>query len=75
MPSRLRFTIKYGRQGPDGQIGKTMTHEICYDRAIAVHNADRWLAGNGWGGWPEGELRVWVVDEMGRVVHGEATTR
>lgn len=65
-----RYTVKYARVGR----GRSITHQVYYGPtalADASEARDRWLSGNGWGGWPEGELRVWVEDKNGHVVYGQ----
>lgn len=66
-----RYTVKYARAGTSG---RSITHAH-YHGQTALDDArnarDNWLAGNGWGGWPEGELRVWVEDGAGTVVYGD----
>lgn len=64
------YTIRYGRDGD-----RVYVHRILRDLDEARLVADRWLAGNGWGGWKIGELRVWVEDETGAVVHGREALR
>lgn len=65
------YKVRYGRDGD--RLRYVHSHETDLDEARRV--ADSWLAGNGWGGWPEGELRVWVEDANGHVVHGREATK
>jgi hypothetical protein len=59
------FTVKCRRAG----MPKTSyVHEHVRDFEAARESADRWYRGGGWGGWGD-ELRVYVVNEAGRVVY------
>lgn len=65
------FTVKYGKDGD--KFRYTHDHFPSLDEATA--RCDRWLAGNGWGGYAPGEMRCWVEDRMGKVVYGTAALR
>jgi hypothetical protein len=63
------FTVKYGRQG-GGRYNRNFTHSHVAGFVDARERCDSFLAGEGNGGWPLDELRVWVENARGEIVYG-----
>lgn len=68
--SSKRFTVRYGIDG--GRYWYTHADFATFEEA--AERCDKWFRGNGWGGYPPGEMRCWV-ESNGEVVYGTPATK